>query len=194
MLLSYKLALNALDTGSVDDALKVIERKSIINDLAQEATSYLATRLVDLEPGRVDKFQMESEMVSATGISIPFRGASQGSALNFTLTMRIRMTSLNSSGNTLMLPVLRNTATCMVLWRTAVTLLAAASLWVTFATPAQAQWNNRYSKLSDFGHHTYLEQHELPILAAGPTDPAPSPDGRPPPAFAATGLAVAAGS
>ncbi len=88
------------------------------------------------------------------------------------------MTSLNSSGNTLMLPVLRNTATCMVLWRTAVTLLAAASLWVTFATPAQAQWNNRYSKLSDFGHHTYLEQHELPILAAGPTDPAPSPDGR----------------
>ncbi len=65
VLLSYKLALNALDTGSVDDALKVIERKSIINDLAQEATSYLATRLVDLEPGRVDKFQMESEMVES---------------------------------------------------------------------------------------------------------------------------------
>jgi TolB protein len=46
------------------------------------------------------------------------------------------------------------------------------------ADPAAAQWVNRYSKLSDFNHHTYLEQHELPILAHGPTDPAPAPDGR----------------
>lgn len=44
--------------------------------------------------------------------------------------------------------------------------------------PASAQWTNRYSKLSDFGHHVYLEQHELPILADGPTDPAPGPDGK----------------
>lgn len=43
---------------------------------------------------------------------------------------------------------------------------------------ASAQWVNRYSKLSDFGHHVYLEQHELPILAYGPTDPAPSPNGK----------------
>jgi len=42
---------------------------------------------------------------------------------------------------------------------------------------ANAQWVNRYKKLDDFGHHTYLEQHELPILAHGQTDPAPSPDG-----------------
>jgi len=62
---SYELALTALETGSVDDALKVIERKSIISDLAQEAKSFLATRLVDLAPGRVDKFQMESEMVES---------------------------------------------------------------------------------------------------------------------------------
>ncbi len=43
---------------------------------------------------------------------------------------------------------------------------------------ASAQWTNRYSKLNDFGHHVYLEQHELPILAHGPTDPAPAPDGK----------------
>ncbi|MEO0576859.1 MAG: hypothetical protein AAF004_15485, partial [Pseudomonadota bacterium] len=43
---------------------------------------------------------------------------------------------------------------------------------------ATAQWEHRYTKLDDFGHHTYLEQHELPILAHGPTDPAPAPDGK----------------
>lgn len=43
---------------------------------------------------------------------------------------------------------------------------------------ASAQWENRYAKLNDFGHHVYLEQHELPILSHGPTDPAPAPDGK----------------
>ena len=43
---------------------------------------------------------------------------------------------------------------------------------------ASAQWTNRYAKLDDFGHHVYLEQHELPIIAYGPTDPAPAPDGK----------------
>ncbi|RAI94756.1 CehA/McbA family metallohydrolase [Algoriphagus yeomjeoni] len=42
---------------------------------------------------------------------------------------------------------------------------------------ATAQWTNHYSKLDDFGHHVYLEEHELPVLAHGPTDPAPAPDG-----------------
>ncbi|WP_425636496.1 CehA/McbA family metallohydrolase [Algoriphagus yeomjeoni] len=42
---------------------------------------------------------------------------------------------------------------------------------------ATAQWTNHYSKLDDFGHHVYLEEHELPVLAYGPTDPAPAPDG-----------------
>ncbi len=46
------------------------------------------------------------------------------------------------------------------------------------APSALAQWNHRYAKLDDFGHHVYLEQHELPILAHGPTDPAPAPDSR----------------
>lgn len=41
-----------------------------------------------------------------------------------------------------------------------------------------AQWTNHYSKLDDFGHHVYFEQHNLPILAHGITDPAPSPDGK----------------
>lgn len=66
----------------------------------------------------------------------------------------------------------------MVTGRTATLLVAVGFLWAALTTPVQSQWNNRYAKLSDFGHHTYLEQHELPILAAGPTDPAPAPDGR----------------
>lgn len=49
---------------------------------------------------------------------------------------------------------------------------------VLFAGSAGAQWVNRYPKLTDFGHHVYLEQHELPFLAHGPTDPAAAPDGR----------------
>lgn len=51
----------------------------------------------------------------------------------------------------------------------AVLLAAAAS--------APAQWTNRYPKLEGYSHHVYVEGFELPILAAGPTDPAPSPDG-----------------
>lgn len=38
-----------------------------------------------------------------------------------------------------------------------------------------AQWSNRYPKVDGFGHHVYLEGYELPVLNAGPTDPAPSP-------------------
>lgn len=45
------------------------------------------------------------------------------------------------------------------------------------STLTSAQWTNHYPKLDDFGHHVYLEQHELPIHTYGITDPAPSPDG-----------------
>ena len=63
--------------------------------------------------------------------------------------------------------------------RHALVLAATAVLLATFiAQTADAQWTNRYTKLDDFGHHVYLEQHELPILAHGPTDPAPAPDGK----------------
>ncbi|MBL39138.1 MAG: hypothetical protein CMP07_12095 [Xanthomonadales bacterium] len=62
--------------------------------------------------------------------------------------------------------------------RHAIVLAAIAILLATFiAQTADAQWTNRYAKLDDFGHHVYLEQHDLPILAHGPTDPAPAPDG-----------------
>jgi TolB protein len=43
---------------------------------------------------------------------------------------------------------------------------------------ALAQWVNHYPRLDDFGQHTNLEQHELPILANGISDPAPSHDGK----------------
>ncbi len=55
---------------------------------------------------------------------------------------------------------------------------AVVLVGLMLAQTAAAQWENRYPKLSDFGHHTYLEQHELPILAYGLTDPAPAPDGK----------------
>ena len=42
---------------------------------------------------------------------------------------------------------------------------------------ASAQWTNRYPKLEGYSHHVYVEGFELPMVAAGPTDPAPSPDG-----------------
>jgi TolB protein len=58
-----------------------------------------------------------------------------------------------------------------------ISLVAFTALLLAFST-ASAQWENRYTKLSDFGHHVYLEQHELPVLGHGPTDPAPSPDGK----------------
>ena len=50
-----------------------------------------------------------------------------------------------------------------------------ASIWMSHAN---AMWTNRYPMLDDFGHQIYLEQHELPALANGPTDPAPSPNGK----------------
>ena len=58
------------------------------------------------------------------------------------------------------------------------TSICISLFFVLLLTPlAHAQWDNRYKKLDDFGHHTYLEQHELPILSHGATDPAPAPNG-----------------
>jgi TolB protein len=62
--------------------------------------------------------------------------------------------------------------------RTIVLLIFSLFAQLLIFNDACAQWTNRYSKLNDFGHHVYLEQHELPILAFGPTDPAPAPDGK----------------
>jgi TolB protein len=56
--------------------------------------------------------------------------------------------------------------------RTLLVLLA-----VLFPVSATAQWTNQYPKVDGYGHHVYLEGYELPILNAGPMDPAPSPAG-----------------
>jgi TolB protein len=60
--------------------------------------------------------------------------------------------------------------------RSSVTFAIAAAASVCWVV--EAQWTNRYPKVDGFGHHVYLEGYEMPTLGAGPTDPAPSPDGR----------------
>lgn len=53
------------------------------------------------------------------------------------------------------------------------------------ASQARAEFTNRYPKISGFNHQIYVEGYELPVLNAGPADPAVSPDGQ--------AVAVAAG-
>ncbi|EED31753.1 hypothetical protein NOR53_3058 [gamma proteobacterium NOR5-3] len=57
-------------------------------------------------------------------------------------------------------------------------LMLVGVLTLVWVSESNARWTNRYPKLDDFGHQIYLEQHELPAFANGPTDPAPSPDGK----------------
>lgn len=56
--------------------------------------------------------------------------------------------------------------------------LTAGLLALLAASPAPAEWTNRYPKVAGFSHHVYLEGYNLPIYGIGPTDPAVSPDGR----------------
>jgi TolB protein len=65
-------------------------------------------------------------------------------------------------------------------------ILLCGSLVVLAASAAQAEWTNRYPKVAGVAHHVYLEGFNLPTFSQGPTDPAPSPDGRTV-AFAARG-------
>ena len=58
----------------------------------------------------------------------------------------------------------------------ALTLTLAGGALAASASPADAQWTNRYTQVGS-GHHVYLEGYELPTLTEGPMDPAPSPDG-----------------
>ena len=55
--------------------------------------------------------------------------------------------------------------------------LLALIVFIALSTSLPAQWSNRYPKVSGYNHHVYLEAFELPILNAGPTDPAPSASG-----------------
>ena len=45
-------------------------------------------------------------------------------------------------------------------------------------TSSYAQWTNRYPKLAGYRSHLYMAGYELPVMGAGPSDPAPSPDTR----------------
>ena len=67
----------------------------------------------------------------------------------------------------------------------AVGFLLALFLVLVLASSARAEFTNRYPKLSGFNHQIYVEGYELPVLNAGPAEPAVSPDGR--------SVAVAAG-
>jgi TolB protein len=53
--------------------------------------------------------------------------------------------------------------------------IALFSLLLLISYSVNAQWTNRYPKVDGYGHHVYLEGHELPVFNSGPTDPAPSP-------------------
>jgi TolB protein len=55
--------------------------------------------------------------------------------------------------------------------------LLTVALALTFATPALAQWTNRYPRVAGYGHQVYLEGYELPLLTNGPIDAVASPDG-----------------
>jgi TolB protein len=57
-------------------------------------------------------------------------------------------------------------------------LALALLLLLPAGSAAGVEWTNRYPKIANVGHHVYLEAFNLPTLAHGPTDPAPSPDGR----------------
>ncbi|MEJ8568177.1 CehA/McbA family metallohydrolase [Elongatibacter sediminis] len=57
-------------------------------------------------------------------------------------------------------------------------LLSVSLLAAALASPAtRAQWTHTYPPVDGFNHQVYLEGFELPMLNAGPMDPAPSPDG-----------------
>ncbi len=56
--------------------------------------------------------------------------------------------------------------------------VVCCALFSVMAGPAEAEWRHRYAQVEGYGHGVYLEGYELPILAFGPTDPAPAPNGR----------------
>ena len=60
---SYRKALSALETGSLDDAMDAIESKGSVNELAEEMTAHIAKRLVADEPARLETFQIETDII-----------------------------------------------------------------------------------------------------------------------------------
>jgi TolB protein len=60
------------------------------------------------------------------------------------------------------------------LWAVAIVLVLVVAVLGT----ADAEFTHRYPKVAGYAHQIYLEGYDLPVLAAGPTDPAAAPDGR----------------
>ena len=50
--------------------------------------------------------------------------------------------------------------------------------FILFCSLAHAQWQHSYPRAEGYDHQIYLEGYELPLLASGAMDPAPSPDGK----------------
>ncbi|MEX1312202.1 MAG: Na/Pi cotransporter family protein [Candidatus Sulfomarinibacteraceae bacterium] len=55
--------VTSLATGERDGALKTMNAKQAVNDLAKEATAHLSKRLVADEPGRLEAFQIETDII-----------------------------------------------------------------------------------------------------------------------------------
>jgi phosphate:Na+ symporter len=60
---AFLKTLSALESGDVGEALDAIESKGTVNDLAAEATSHLAQRLVADAPSRVEAFEIETDII-----------------------------------------------------------------------------------------------------------------------------------
>jgi len=58
-----------------------------------------------------------------------------------------------------------------------ISLLLTSLVTVLLPLSAAAEWSHRYPQAEGFGHQIYLESFELPVLNAGISDPAPSPQG-----------------
>ena len=60
---AFQKTLAALETGDVGEAMDAIESKGVVTELAAEATSHLAHRLVADAPSRVETFEIETDII-----------------------------------------------------------------------------------------------------------------------------------
>lgn len=60
---SFDMVLAAIETGDHDVAMEVLESKSAVVALAEDASNYIAERLVAEEPHRLETFHVETDIV-----------------------------------------------------------------------------------------------------------------------------------
>jgi phosphate:Na+ symporter len=60
---AFDSVITSLSTGENDGALKTMKAKQKVNDLAKAAAAHLAKRLVADEPGRLEAFQIETDII-----------------------------------------------------------------------------------------------------------------------------------